>query len=111
MFSPMIISKENLFIKSIFVFFYLSRSPRTVVTIVHCALCNGIVPQFLFFINNAKDSSCTSRPQQWGKPSGKPTYDPNKDLKDLFTGNFCPKICYLSVHADKWHYFPCEAEE
>lgn len=99
MFSPMIISKENLFIKSIFLFFILFiKVPANGRD--HCALCivQWHCDAVYFFINNAKDSSCTSRSQQWGKQSGKPTYVPNKDLKICLQVIFVPKsVIYLSM--------------
>ncbi|KAH9379710.1 hypothetical protein HPB48_009117 [Haemaphysalis longicornis] len=35
-------------------------------------------------VNEATDETCTSRPQQWGKPSKKPKRDVNKTIGDLF---------------------------
>ncbi|KAH8033960.1 hypothetical protein HPB51_018429 [Rhipicephalus microplus] len=36
------------------------------------------------YVNEATDDTCTSRPQQWGKPSKKPKRDVNKTIADLF---------------------------
>lgn len=96
MFSPMIISKENLFIKSIFVFFYLSRSPRTVVTIVHCAM--ALCRSFFFLLTTPKIPRAPVGLNSGANRVGSLLMTPTKTSRICSQVIFAPKsVIYLSM--------------
>lgn len=66
----------------------------------NCKHCAAVA----FFLNNFDHASCTSQPQAWGKPAGKPLLNDKASIEELFGGGTKKKSSGSAVPLPTGYY-------